>query len=458
MKIFLYDSLQRRKREFIPLDEKNVRIYACGPTVYNFAHIGNARMSVVTDLLVDVLKTNYSQVKFVSNITDIDDKIIEASRKSKIKIEEITKKYLNIYNEDMSSIGVKHPDIQPKATEYISQMIEMIEKLIKNDCAYVSENHVLFDVTKYEHYGCLSRRSKKEQIAGSRIEIAKYKRNAEDFVLWKPSENDEPAWSSPWGEGRPGWHIECSVMSSICLGLPFDIHCGGVDLTFPHHENEIAQSCSVTNKNSKPENFSRYWFHNGFVTVNGEKMSKSLGNITLVNEILKNYTGTVIRFCLLSSHYRQPLDWSERNLQQSKKTLDRYKKIFDEFEFNEFNESDPIDDYYNLFLKDLYDDLNTPKAMATLNIFFENFRKKKEKKILASIFRCLKLLGINLKNIEKNKIVNDEQKKIIDQLILEREIARKAKNFSKADEIRKKLEKMDIIIEDSVGITKWKKK
>ena len=458
MKIFLYDSLQRRKREFIPLDEKNVRIYACGPTVYNHAHIGNARMSVVTDLLVDVLKTNYSQVKFVSNITDIDDKIIEASRKSKIKIEEITKKYLNIYNEDMSSIGVKRPDIQPKATEYISQMIEMIEKLIENDCAYVSEKHVLFDVKKYIHYGCLSRRSKKEQIAGSRIEIAKYKRNPEDFVLWKPSKNDEPAWSSPWGKGRPGWHIECSVMSSICLGLPFDIHCGGVDLTFPHHENEIAQSCSVTNKNSKPENFSRYWFHNGFVTVNGEKMSKSLGNITLVNELLKNYTGTVIRFCLLSSHYRQPLDWSERNLQQSKKTLNRYKKIFDEFELNEFNESDPIDDSYNLFLNDLYDDLNTPKAMATLNIFFENFKKKKEKKILVLISRCLKLLGINLKNIEKNKIVKDEQKKMIDQLILEREIARKAKNFSKADQIREKLEKMDIIIEDSIGITKWKKK
>ena len=255
MKIFIYDSLSKQKKEFVPIDAKKIRIYACGPTVYNYAHIGNARMSVVTDLLVNVLKTKFQKVVFVSNITDVDDKIIEASIREKKPIKEITTKYHEIYNEDMKMIGVSKPDLQPKATEHIQEMIEMINKLLKNDCAYIEDNHVLFDVSKYEHYGCLSKRTKEEQIAGNRIDVGEYKKNSEDFILWKPSKQNEPGWDSPWGYGRPGWHLECSAMSEKCLGIPFDIHCGGIDLTFPHHENEIAQSCSAFKKKLSSRKF-----------------------------------------------------------------------------------------------------------------------------------------------------------------------------------------------------------
>ena len=235
MTFLIYDSLTKKKQQFVPVDKNNVRVYACGPTVYNYAHIGNARMSVVTDLLIRVLKTIYKNVKFVSNITDVDDKIIEAAKKEKVKIEDITSKFEKIYNQDMLELNVRLPDIQPKATEYIKEMIIMIEKLVQNQSAYISNDHVIFNVKKYKHYGVLSRRTKDEQIAGSRIEVADYKKNPEDFVLWKPSKEDEPGWESPWGRGRPGWHIECSAMSEKCLKTPFDIHCGGVDLTFPHH-------------------------------------------------------------------------------------------------------------------------------------------------------------------------------------------------------------------------------
>ena len=263
MKFLLYDSLSREKKEFVPINPQNVRIYACGPTVYNYAHIGNARMSVVTDLLVNVLKTKYKIVNFASNITDVDDKIIEVAKKEKKKINEISSKYLKVYNEDMKNIGVNIPNFQPKATDFILDMIKMIENLLDNNCAYVSDGNVLFDVSKYKYYGSLSKRSKHEQISGNRIEIAGYKKNPEDFVLWKPSKKSEPGWNSPWGLGRPGWHIECSVMSEKCLGIPFDIHCGGVDLTFPHHENKIAQSCSNHVKNQKPI----ILVNTGFITV-----------------------------------------------------------------------------------------------------------------------------------------------------------------------------------------------
>ena len=460
MKIFIYDSLSKQKKEFVPIDAKKIRIYACGPTVYNYAHIGNARMSVVTDLLVNVLKTKFQKVIFVSNITDVDDKIIEVSMREKKPIKEITTKYHEIYNEDMKMIGVSKPDLQPKATEHIQEMIEMINKLLKNDCAYIEDNHVLFDVSKYEHYGCLSKRTKEEQIAGNRIDVGEYKKNSEDFILWKPSKQNEPGWDSPWGYGRPGWHLECSAMSEKCLGIPFDIHCGGIDLTFPHHENEIAQSCSAFKKNSVPESFCNYWFHNGFVTVNGEKMSKSLGNITLINDLLSKYSGPVIRLSLLSSHYRQPLDWSTKILEQSKKTLKKFENLFkripSDFFLKDFNNG-----FDNEFLDSLYDDLNTPKALASLNKLFDkvkafNKSNKDDKELILSLIKCFKLLGINLnKNNDESDFVSKSEKKIIFDLIKEREEARKLKDYERADNIRDKLKEMNINIEDSLEGTKW---
>ena len=459
MTFFLYDSLSKVKKEFIPINSKNIRVYACGPTVYSYAHIGNARMSVVTDLLINVLRSKFANVKFVSNITDVDDKIIEVAKSEKKSIHDITSKYHKIYNQDMEMLGVKPPDIQPKATDHINEMILMIEKLIKNKCAYLSDKNVLFDVSKYKYYGTLSRRSKTEQIAGSRIEVAKYKKNPEDFILWKPSEkNSEPGWESPWGFGRPGWHIECSAMSEKCLGIPFDIHCGGVDLTFPHHENEIAQSCSAHKINTEPQNFSKYWFHNGFVTVNGEKMSKSIGNITLVNDLLKKFSGSTIRLSLLSSHYRQPLDWSEKILEQSHKNIKKFKRILNKFSHStlEYSENDP---YFNEFLNDLYDDLNTPKALATINRFLDQCKDGyKETNLVPSINKCFEVLGINLDEFCDNEVeLNEDEKKTITALIKERNKARENKDFEKADKIRETLKEMSIEIEDSSNGTNWKK-
>ncbi len=458
MTFHIYDSFSREKKKFEPINSDDIRIYACGPTVYSYAHIGNARMSVVTDLLVRVLKTIYENVKFVSNITDIDDKIIEASRVSGKKIQDITEKFYKIYNEDMKNIGVKKPDVQPKATDHIKEMIEMIKSLVRKEFAYVVDKHVLFNVKKYKHYGKLSRRTKEEQIAGSRVEVASYKKNPEDFILWKPSKNDEPSWNSPWGDGRPGWHIECSAMSAKCLGTPFDIHCGGIDLTFPHHENEIAQSCSLIGGDCKPENFSKYWFHNGFVTVSGEKMSKSLGNIKLVNDILKKYSGNVIRLSLLSSHYRQPMDWSEKILEQSKKTLIRFHKILSEYELTEDKANIIQDKNMKDFLNALYDDLNTPKALAVINGWFDKLKKKNlpENLAIQLIKKAIDILGLNLKEEKESDNKFDENKKIeIEKMIEDREVARQNKNFKKADEIRDKLKKMNVLIDDTSKGAKW---
>ena len=458
MTFLIYDSLTKKKQKFVPVDKNNVRVYACGPTVYNYAHVGNARMSVVTDLLIRVLKTIYKNVKFVSNITDVDDKIIEAAKKEKVKIEDITSKFEKIYNQDMLELNVRLPDIQPKATEYIKEMIIMIEKLVQNQSAYISNDHVIFNVKKYKHYGVLSRRTKDEQIAGSRIEVADFKKNPEDFVLWKPSKEDEPGWESPWGRGRPGWHIECSAMSEKCLKTPFDIHCGGVDLTFPHHENEIAQSCSLVANDCEPSEFSKYWFHNGFVTSNGEKMSKSLGNIKLVNDMLKEYSGPVIRLSLLSSHYRQPLDWSKKILDQSKKNILRFSKVLKDVEnkvdTNNLNQND------NDFIRALYDDLNTPKALAVLNGWFEDLKKNSSsnENLVFLIKQALKILGLDIKkNQSANTNITEEEKIMIEKMIQQREIARKNKDFRKADELREKLKEMRIFLDDTSGGTIWKK-
>ena len=458
MTFLIYDSLTKKKQQFVPIDKNNVRVYACGPTVYNYAHVGNARMSVVTDLLIRVLKTIYKNVKFVSNITDVDDKIIEAAKKEKVKIEDITSKFEKIYNQDMLELNVRLPDIQPKATEYIKEMIIMIEKLVQNQSAYISNDNVIFNVKKYKHYGVLSRRTKDEQIAGSRIEVADYKKNPEDFVLWKPSKEDEPGWESPWGRGRPGWHIECSAMSEKCLKTPFDIHCGGVDLTFPHHENEIAQSCSLVANDCEPSEFSKYWFHNGFVTSNGEKMSKSLGNIKLVNDMLKEYSGPVIRLSLLSSHYRQPLDWSKKILDQSKKNILRFSKVLKDIEnkvdTNNLNQND------NDFIRALYDDLNTPKALAVLNGWFDDLKKNSSsnENLVILIKQALQIFGLDIKrNQSTNTNITEEEKIMIEKMIQEREIARKNKDFRKADELREKLKEMRIFLDDTSGGTIWKK-
>ncbi len=457
MKFFIFDSLSRTKKEFVPIDPKKIRIYACGPTVYDYAHVGNARMAVVTDLLVRTLRKKYDNVIFVSNITDIDDKIINASKESGIPISNLTSKFHKIYNDEMLSLNVKLPDIQPKASEHINEMILMIEEIISKGCAYLAKDHVIFKVESYKHYGKLSGRSIEEQIAGSRVEVADYKKNPRDFVLWKPSKDNEPGWNSPWGRGRPGWHIECSAMSHKCLDTPFDIHCGGVDLTFPHHENEIAQSCSAQKVNCKPENFCKYWFHNGFVTSNGEKMSKSLGNIKLVNEILKKYSGEVIRLSLLTAHYRQPLNWTETILKQSETTLVRIYKNLEKIDSNDLEKSEINDNEYFLEFKDsLFDDLNTPKSLGILNKLLNllnNSNKNNKVLIYNAIIEAIDFLGLN----KKLKKYNKENIDSINKLVEERDLARKKKDFKRADEIRKKLSEINIEIEDTETGTKWTK-
>ncbi len=455
MNIFLFDSLSRKKKKFIPIDKNEIRIYACGPTVYDYAHIGNARMAVITDLLVRVLKKKFKKVLYVSNITDIDDKIIKASEKLKVAITDVSEKFHKIYNEDMLSLGVMLPDIQPKATDYINEIIIMIEKLIKNKCAYLDNNHVMFDVESYKHYGKLSRRSIEDQIEGARVEISKFKKNARDFILWKPSHEKQPGWESPWGRGRPGWHIECSVMSQECLKIPFDIHCGGVDLTFPHHENEIAQSCSAINPNSEPENFCRYWFHNGFVTFDGEKMSKSLGNIKLVHDLLKKYNGNTIRFSLLSAHYRQPLNWTDEILKQSSITLTRIYKKLEKFDFKMHQSKDFLKNKLFLeFEKALCDDLNTPMALGILGKMVNSLNissSNETKELYLSINQALEILGLK-NDLSFQKESSDH---FINSLIMEREIARKEKKYDRADEIRNILRKENIEIEDTLEGTRW---
>ena len=457
----LHNTLGNIKEEFIPINKKHIKIYACGPTVYNYAHIGNARMAVVCDLLVRILKTLYPKVTYVSNITDIDDKIINASLEKKIPIEKLTKKFEKIYNEDMSALGVSKPDIQPRATEHINEMIHLIETLIKNNSAYVKDYHVLFDVLSYPQYGQLSGRIKEEQVAGSRIEVANYKKNPGDFVLWKPSTENQPGWESPWGRGRPGWHIECSAMSEKTLSLPFDIHGGGLDLTFPHHENEIAQTCGA-HKFENPKEYARYWVHNGFVTIDGEKMSKSIGNIFLVHDLINTFPGETLRYALLSSHYRQPLNWNNALIKQSQKTLDRIYRILKENEKIKYDQNIPFDDNV---LEALTDDLNSVKALSEINKLAEKLSKSKNtEKILykSKLLSSGRLIGIlkNKPNIWLNYNTTNDNINMneINKLIEKRDEARNKKDFTTADEIRNILYNMDIEIEDTKDGTKWRKK
>ena len=320
MTIKIFNTLSGKKEIFDPIDKNNIRMYVCGPTVYDFAHIGNARPVIVFDVLFRLLRLYYGKnlVTYVRNITDIDDKIIKASNEKNISTTELTKQTTKNFHEDIKHLNVLKPSFEPKATETIKEMILMIEQLIKKELAYCAENHVLFNTKESKEYGKLSNRSKEDMLAGARVEVAPYKKNPYDFVLWKPSKDQEPGWESPWGFGRPGWHIECSAMVKKFLGISFDIHAGGADLIFPHHENEIAQSEGVHEKM-----FSKYWMHNGYLNIEGEKMSKSLGNIMTIRELLNEYDGEVLRFAMLSSHYRQPINFSKDLLDSSKKQLNR---------------------------------------------------------------------------------------------------------------------------------------
>ena len=458
MVLKIHNTLSGTKETFEPVDNSHVRIYACGPTVYNFAHIGNARMAVVNDLLVNVLRTQFEKVTYVSNITDIDDKIIDAAHELNEPIKNLTTKYTKIYNDDMGYLNVKLPDIQPHATDHISEMIDLIKKLIENNYAYEKDGHVLFHVPSFSKYGVLSKRNRDEQIAGSRVEVAPFKKDPADFILWKPSPDPLPGWESPWGFGRPGWHLECSAMSEKTLGLPFDIHSGGMDLVFPHHENEIAQTCSLDD-NHEPASFAKFWFHNGFVNVEGEKMSKSIGNIKLVHDLKKQYKGEVLRLTLLSAHYRQPLNWTKEIIDQNSKMLDRFYRSLKELQDVEISSDLVSED----IMESLLDDLNTPKVLAKLNTLSNTLSSAdsdEKRNIKNNLIAAGKILGVMQEDpniwLGYNQTANPEKEEI-EGLINQRNEARRSKDFKLADQIRDKLKSKGIEIEDTKNGTIWRK-
>ena len=449
----IFNTLTGHKELFLPSDPNHIKIYACGPTVYNFAHIGNARMAVVFDTLVRTLRIIYPKVTYVSNITDIDDKIIDAAKDQNVEISSITEKYTKIYNEDMSRLNVLQPDVQPKATEYIPEMINLINDLIKKDFAYEKNGHVLFHVPNYQNYGKLSKRNRKEQVAGSRVEIAPFKRDPADFVLWKPSDSTQPGWDSPWGFGRPGWHTECSAMSEKTLGLPIDIHGGGRDLIFPHHENEIAQSCCSSANIEDPYSYAKYWMHNGFVTIENEKMSKSLNNIILVKDLTQKFHGDVIRLALLSSHYRQSLDWNEKIIHQTKKLIDKLYALKDKLA-----EVEPSNINYD-DLSFLMDDLNTPGIISELNKIIKGFDEDNINNN-SNLKSKLNLISSALGILEDNEFyeIDENLKILIEDMIKQRSVAKENKDFKKADEIRDQIYELGATIEDTSEGTLWSMK
>ena len=443
----LTNSLTRKKEVFKPIDPKKISLYACGPTVYDNPHVGNARSLVVFDVLYRVLKVIYgSNVIYIRNITDIDDKIIEASQKNKRSIDEITNGITKIFHENCKSLNCLKPTAEPKATEHVKGMIEMTSSLISKGYAYEIKGHVYFEVKKFKDYGKLSNKNLDELKSGSRIEVSDLKKNPMDFVLWKPSRVNDPGWDSPWGRGRPGWHLECSVMSEKYLGKNFDIHGGGLDLIFPHHENEIAQSCC----NNNTKNFANYWVHNGFVTINKEKMSKSLGNIISISDAVKKYSGQVVRLALLSAHYSQPLDWNEELLKTQEGVLNKWYSLYSD----EKDSNDKIDQI-------LLDDLNTPGFIAKIHELYNAASKGDNEKKLKFNFAC-KLIGlfsVNKKDwekLKKDKInVTDSY---IKSKIEERAKAKNKGDFSLADKIREELSSKGILIEDQKDKTIWKLK
>ena len=445
MALTLYNTLTRTKEEFVPADDKRVTMYVCGPTVYSRAHIGNARPPVVFDVLFRLLRRRYGEdaVVYARNITDVDDKINAAARAQQVPIKTITDKFEALYLEDMAALNVIRPTMDPHATTHIPQMIEMIQRLIQGGFAYEAEGHVLFNVPTYPDYGRLSNRNRDDMIAGARVEVAPYKRDPADFVLWKPSTDDLPGWDSPWGRGRPGWHIECSAMIRTHLGDSIDIHAGGQDLIFPHHENEIAQSVCATG-----QRLARYWLHNGFLSIDSEKMSKSIGNILLVSDILENgVPGEVIRFALLSAHYRQPLDWNDQLIDQSKRTLDRLYGLLRGAAVA------PAPDAPAAVVEALEDDLNTPLALAAL-------AKLADERDLAGLKAGAALLGLLQQDAEQwftgARAGAGIDAATIEARIAERAAAKKARDFATADRIRDELKAAGVALEDSPRGTTWK--
>lgn len=439
-KLKIYNTLTNKKEEFKPIDPEHITMYVCGPTVYDFAHVGNARPVVVFDTLARLLRHDYGKLTYARNITDIDDKIIEASQKTGEDISVITEKFTRHYEEDMSALNADMPDIVPKATDYIAEMITLIADLIEKDHAYVADNHVLFHVSSMDDYGELSGRTVNDLIAGARVDVASYKKEAPDFVLWKPSSDDQPGWDSPWGRGRPGWHTECSAMIEKNFGTTIDIHGGGLDLVFPHHENEIAQSkCSHGGAA-----LANHWMHNGYLTVDGEKMSKSLGNYVTVHELLEEFPGKgeAIRMALLTAHYRQPVDFSRDGILQAQKQLARWYRVT-----AGTKETKPAQSV----LDALRNDLNTPKAIMELNQLAKDESKAGE--LIASA----KLLGLLQRDIEPSDAVEvNWAVSEIEAAISERAEAKKNRNFTRADEIRDEWAKRDIkFIDKPDGTTGW---
>ena len=456
----LYNSLNNKKEEFLPIDPNHIRVYTCGPTVYNYAHIGNARPPIVSDILVRLLRYLYPRVTYVSNITDIDDKIINSAIEQDIPISELTKKYEKIYNDNLIELGVSPPDIQPRATDHIAEMIKQVEALIDNGHAYEAEGHVLYSVNTFSNYGSLSGRDKEEQIAGSRVEVAPYKKDPADFILWKPSNKDQPGWDSPWGFGRPGWHLECSAMSEKTLGVPFNIHSGGQDLIFPHHENEIAQCCGVHKKTNDTASYARYWIHNGMLKFDGDKMSKSLGNIRFINDLINDHKGETLRMVLLSTHYRQPLNWSSKTIEQAQKNLDRlYRSIRKVDASLDRNQVEPS----KYIIDALCDDLNTPEALGQLNILVNSLQDANEDQkvgIMSIVYSSARILGI-LQHapddwLGYSKASDGLDLDLIERLIEKRNNCRSERNFKRADEIRDELKSIGIDIEDTPDGTIWR--
>jgi cysteinyl-tRNA synthetase len=454
MPISLYNTLSRRMEAFVPLDPQRVTMYVCGPTVYSYIHIGNARPPVVFDVLARLIRRHYPNLVYARNITDVDDKINAAAAAAGVPISEITDRFAQAYRDDMARLGVAPPDIEPHATAHIPQIIAMIERLIAGGHAYEAEGHVLFHVESFKDYGALSGRDPDELLAGARVEVAPYKKSPGDFVLWKPSDASLPGWDSPWGRGRPGWHIECSAMSEAHLGETIDIHAGGVDLTFPHHENEIAQSvCAHGGKT-----FARYWLHNGMLTFDGRKMSKSLGNVLQLHELLGKHPAEALRLMLLRGHYRQPLDWSDSAMTQSVRTLDGWYGVLRDMADVEVHESVIPASVETA----LCDDLNTPEALAEISQLADAARRATgdaRGPAKAALLGGAALLGLLQQDPEawfrQGNPGDPVDAAAIEALLEERRAARAAKDFARSDAIRDQLKELGIAIEDSAQGTRW---
>lgn len=455
MTLRLYNSLSRQIEEFEPIDGGRVTMYLCGPTVYSYVHIGNARGPVVFDVLARLLRRRYPLV-YARNITDVDDKINAAAAEAGVPIAAIAERYAAIYREDIAKLAVAPPDIEPLATQHIEPILAMCKALIASGNAYAADGHVLFDVASFPDYGRLSGRSTDELVAGARVEVAPYKRNPADFVLWKPSTPDLPGWDSPWGRGRPGWHIECSAMAAAHLGETIDIHAGGVDLVFPHHENEIAQSTCA----HRGRTFARFWLHNGMLTFGGAKMSKSVGNVKQLHALLEQHPPEAIRYALLSAHYRQPLDWSDALIEQSVATLDRLYGTLRDLADVEAAAADA--DTPEKLENALLDDLNTPDALAELARLTDEARRAvsvgERRHAKAALVAGGDLLGLLQQDPETwfKRGAERVDSSRVEALIEARREARAAREFARADAIRDELAAMGVAIEDGPQGTRWK--